>query len=70
MLYKTSLSYFQFMKNYRQGPERHLCPGTFQETGNRYEKTLTTFFHNEYQTQKKKEPEKKSKKTIQGSLWS
>ena len=49
MLYK---SYFPFMKNYRWGPEGHQCPGTFQETGNRYEKVLTTVFHNSYQTQK------------------
>ena len=40
------LSYFPFMKSYREGPEGHQCPGTFQETGNRYEKILTTVFHN------------------------
>ena len=46
MLYKTSLSYFPFMKNYRLGPEGHQCLGAFQETGNRYEKILNTVFHN------------------------
>ena len=29
-----------------EGPEGHQCPGTFQDTGNKYEKILTTVFHN------------------------